>query len=337
MPCSHNTEPGAWVALGPDPFLEMLVPLREEHRRRGDASLVAGNARNIERILREIGNRQVKLLVVEDPADPSVRPQYHSPFLQRVDGPDVLLGWIRMNHAALASYVWRMTALLRRGDAPTQPIVLLGPRERRYLDLIDELEKIATSTSELTTFRWTAERIRRAPMVDALRLGAAAVFYAGHGNVGGWLAYGGLGIEAFRGGGAWSNEHTNALMFSLSCSAGRASSPEASKDARLGLADGVTAHGAAGAVLAPVGDTLHENTRLLAGALVRALADGRRGLREILAAARSEGASLEGYVVIGDPALSAASAPGALHRGETVSAPAPDADPAPTIAGASRH
>jgi hypothetical protein len=119
-------------------------------------------------------------------------------------------------------------------------------------------------------------------------------------------------------------------MFSLSCGAGQSRAPD-DKGHRLGFAEGVIAYGAAGVVLAPLGDTLHENSRVLARALVQTLTDGRRSLREILDAARSYGASLKGYTVIGDPALRAVSAPGAWRRGERVFAPAADTDLAPKI------
>jgi hypothetical protein len=84
--------------------------------------------------------------------------------------------------------------------------------------------------------------------------------------------------------------------------------------------------GATGAVLAPLGDPLHENNRVVAKALVQALAGGRRRFCDILDAAKADGAALEGYAVIGDPALAAVAAAGATRRGKSVFAPAADAD-----------
>jgi hypothetical protein len=185
MSFSPDAKPEAWVAVGPDLFLDTLAPLRYEHGRWGDAMLVPGDAREIQRIARDFRNRRARLLVVEDPTQPSVRPRYDSPFLERAGGSDVLLGWVRIDRAALATYARRASALLRRRDDAPQTVVLLGPRGRRYLDLLDELERTAKSARGLTVFRWSAERIRRAPMVDGLRLGAAAILYTGHGSVGG--------------------------------------------------------------------------------------------------------------------------------------------------------
>src|SRR5260370_492741 len=99
MSYSPDVEPGVWAALRPDPLLEMLVPLRDEHLRSADAQLIAGDSRDIERVVRTFGRRRGTLLVVEDPAHLSDRPRCGSPFLERFDGPDVLLGWVRLERS----------------------------------------------------------------------------------------------------------------------------------------------------------------------------------------------------------------------------------------------
>lgn len=191
-------------------------------------------------------------------------------------------------------------------------IVLLAPRERRYLDLLDELEASAHA-SDLISYRWSAERIRREPLIEALRLGAGAVLYTGHGAADGWYAYGGLTAQMIVGGEPWSPEETNTVMFSLSCSTGR------------GFADGIVAGGAAGAVLAPLGNPLHVKSRTLAQAIVSALDEGSASLCEILDRAERNGGSLDGYVIAGDPALPVCSSVDANSRGAVVFAPAADA------------
>jgi hypothetical protein len=85
------------------------------------------------------------------------------------------------------------------------------------------------------------------------------------------------------------------------------------------------AGGVAAAVVAPLGDPLHENNRVVAVALMNALAAGTRRCADLLCAVRRDGAYLDGYVIIGDPAIPVAAAPGATERCAGVFAPAPDA------------
>lgn len=328
MSYSPDGEAAVWAAIGPDSLLDALAPLLDMHRRRGAVAVFPGRVSEIEKVVGEFGNRPAVLLVVEDPTKESIRTQYSAPFQSRAAGPDVLLGWVRLDVNELATYARRAAALLSRRDEIQQPVVLLGPRETRYLKLLDELERTVQSSPYVKSFQWSAERIRRGPVVDALRLGAAAVLYTGHGNALGWFAYGWLGADTFATGEAWSEDQASALMFSLSCRTGQPSSPRVPTPAAScsSFADAMIAHGVAGAVLAPLGDPLHTDNRLLANGLLLALASGRRSFPDILGAARSAGVSLRGYAVIGDPALRATSAPNAVSRGAKVFAPAADAD-----------
>jgi hypothetical protein len=235
----------------------------------------------------------------------------------------VLLGWLRIEALELASYAQRACSLLRRCDEPEQALVLLAPRERRYLELLDAIEPAATA-SGMPAFRWSAERIRRSVMAVALRLGAAAILYAGHGTSRGWFAYGGVDASLFDD--VWENSETSALLFSLACATGKPSiaSVGRGEPGLRSFADHLVATGVAGAVLAPVGDSLHSNQCILADALVRALGRGERDLGAILDALRSAGASLDGYAVVGDPALAAVAAPGAAKRATKVAATSPE-------------
>jgi hypothetical protein len=326
MLCSPETRShsGVWTAIGPDSLLEMLVPLRDEHLRHGAAALVSGGSADVERAVAGFGNRRGTLLIVEDPSQPSARASQSSPILERAGSPDVVIGWVRLERSQLASYSRRAAALLRRRDENHQPAVLLAPRERRYLDLLDQLERTARSSPALTTFRWSGERIRRGPLLAALRLGSAAVLYTGHGSPDGWFAYGGLSIDSLVADGEWTNDHTHSILFSLACRTGQPSTHASGLP--HGFADEAVAHGVAGAVLAPHGDPLHADNRVLARGVVEALGRGERRLSDILDQVKSAGASLEGYAVIGDPGLPAVGAPGAMRRGQRVFAPAADAD-----------
>jgi hypothetical protein len=81
----------------------------------------------------------------------------------------------------------------------------------------------------------------------------------------------------------------------------------------------------ASAVLAPIGDPLHEDNRALSVALIRALASGARSCADIVHTVRASGAPLDGYVIIGDPAVPVAATPDAMERCGRIFAPAPDA------------
>jgi hypothetical protein len=266
------------------------------------------------------------LLVVEDPGDASFRWRYDRPFLPTRDGREVLLGWVCLEEYELARYVRRAVALLRRRPAAPDPLVLLAPRERCYLDLLEELEEVAQPANNLKVFRWSAERICREKLVEALRLGASALLYAGHGDYSGWFAYGGLTAEILSSGPEWTEDETNALMFSLSSRAAQPCAPMASSSARVGFAYTVVSYGVAGAVLAPVFETAHADSLLLARTLVLSLRSGHHRMGDILRAARDQGASLRGYAVVGDPALGAVASGGAVSRGERVFATAVDPD-----------
>jgi len=309
MPSLPDVSVRSWVAIGPASLLDVLVPLRDEHRRVGPAELVPVEPENIERFVNEFRGERTALLVVEDPNAPGFRHRFQSPML-RASGS--IIGWLRLEHRELSAYARRAAALLERRRRERPTLVLLAPRERRYVDLLEELEASARS-SELVSFRWSAERIRREPLTEALRLGASSVLYTGHGARNGWFAYGGLTAEMIVGAESWNFDETNAVLFSLSCSTGR------------GFADGIVAGGAAGAVLAPLRDPLHLHSRALAHAIVRALGSRTAALYEILERTERDGGSLDGYAVVGDPAVPVASAVGAERRGAAVFAPAGDA------------
>jgi hypothetical protein len=256
------------------------------------------------------------VLIVESPLEPSTRGQFRSPFVKATNGSTVCVSYLRLDRDRLGAYATRAAALLNRpGDEP-QAVVLLAPREQRYLQLLTDLERVATPSERLSLFRWSAERIRRAPLTGALKLGAAAILFSGHGTSRGWYAYGGMSAKTLAGEDTWSAAESSSVMFSLSCSTGSAGSSE------LGFADAVVANGVAGAVVAPVGDPLHSSNRVLARALMRAMSGDRLCVRETLERAAKLDGSLGGFVVIGDPELLLHSAAGAVERGRAIFAPA---------------
>ncbi len=336
MPCSPEAAAPRRLIAGPATLVDALTPLADEWRRRGAVvqahRLAPGEDLGclLDRLLgtqaeAPDGARRERplLLVLEDPALPSLRARFAG--IPRGRASAALPGWLRMDAAALAAYAARAVAILQRaGEAPA-PLVLLGPREARYQAALDDFEACAARADALRPLRWSAERIRKPPLLKALRLGAAAALYVGHGNRHGWLAYGGLGRDDLLAPAEpWSPDETTALFFALGCGG---AGPE-------GIADALVARGVAGAVLAPVGDPLHADNRRLAQALVEALAHGHRALPRLLEAVGAPLAAMRGagYLVIGDPGLGAQAAPGALARGLGVFAPAPDAVLVPAVA-----
>lgn len=318
MPCSREDD--VWVALGPPAALERLVPLRDEHAKRRDARLIDGGPGDTAKIARALAGRRACVLIVGDAGG---RHAMASPFCETHDA-EVVLGWLQLAGPELTDYVDRAVAILRRRREEKRAVALLASREDRYLALLDDLERSTAPAEALELFRWSAERIRRAPLAAALRLGASAILYTGHGAAGGWFGYGGVDAGHLTGDGRWQSHQCCALLLSLSCGAGAATT--GGGQPRRGLSDEMLARGVAGAALAPLGDTLHENSRLLARALLDAMARGRDQLPDILRHARASGASLDGYAVIGDPTLGTASSNEAAAYGACVFAPPSDAD-----------
>ena len=312
-----------WVAIGPAPLLEMLAPLADEHRRFGNAELVEVSSGGLARYVQSVSAPGTTVVIAESPFQPSVRGRFTSPFVRSSNGSSVFVSWLRLDEERLGTYANRAATLLNRPMDQQRTVVLLASREQRYLQLLDDLEGIARHSTQLSLFRWSGERIRRTPLTSALKLGAAAILFSGHGTARGWFAYGGMSAETLTGNDAWSAEQASSVMFSLSCSTGSAGPVAGLADGapELGFADAVLAKGAAGAVVAPVGDPLHANNRVLARALMHAMCGNGFCVREVLQASMLR-ASLDGFAVVGDPELPMLSAPEAVERGQAVFAPA---------------
>ena len=320
-----------WVAIGAAESLAMLVPLRDEHRKCDDAELEEVAPEDFARYVQQLRGSDTTVVMVEPPHAPSMRDTFRSPIVRTSHATSVCVGWLRMTNEALRDYALRAVALHDRAGESARAIVLLAPREERYLQLLGELEGVARNASDVDVFRWTAERIRRTPMLRALRLGAGSMLFSGHGTPRGWLAYGGVSVSTLVGASEWDVDETCAAMFSLSCGTGAPVALPSHVDAQLhpAFADAVVARGVSGAAFAPLGDPLHANNRVLARALMRAMCAGHRNanlvLRDVLQRAESLHASLEGFAIVGDPEMPLRSAPGAVERGRAVFAPAVDA------------
>jgi hypothetical protein len=314
-----------WVAIGPASLLETLAPLADEHRRLGDVELVeVSSCSHVTRYVQSVSEPGTTVVIVESPFEPSARGQFRSPLVKSSNGSTVCVSCLRLDDDRLSAYAARAATLLNRPRDQPRAVVLLAPREQRYLQLLADLERVARNSDRLSLFRWSAERIRRAPLTGALKLGAAAILFSGHGTARGWYAYGGMSANTLAGEDTWSAEQSSSVMFSLSCSTGSAWRPDGLTAGlpTVGFADAVVAKGVAGAVVAPVGDPLHASNRVLARALMHAMCGSSFCVREVLEQAAMLHASLDGFVVIGDPELPVHSAAGAAERGQGIFAPA---------------
>ena len=315
-PCSHNQTPKLWVGLGPDQALRMLLPLWEEHKRHGEAVLVSESAYDFTRLKKWIGNRDTNIFILRER---NIASSSAPPCLFRADDACHVIGHLNTDLPGIAIYANRAAKLLQRGTAEQSPVALLCGIETRYLALLDSLVDLRGDcphdTARISTFNWSAERIRRPPLMHALRGGLAAALFTGHGTPQGWLAYGGINIPTLLQGTPWSTDETMGLLFSLSCKTGQD-----------GFALELVTNGVAGAVLAPTSDVLHESSRYLAHTIVRSLAAGNKALADVLRIASQTGSDLGGYSIFGDPALPAAASADAWARGQNIFAPAPDFD-----------
>ncbi len=309
-----------WIAIGPAASLQRLAPLAAAHAARGRRvrRIAAEGALAIRDALVQASARLapqgVGLLVVEPLDEPSIRTGWPCPVVPCLGAP---AGFLRLDPPALATYAERAAALLARPCGGATPFALLGPREPRYLMQLDALAQgmRAPTPAGLMPLLWTAERLRKPALLNALRQGAACALYAGHGLREGWLAYGGLSVNDLHKERPWKPDESTAFLASLAC---RSGAPD-------GFADVAVAQGLAGAALAPMHDPLHADNRRLAEALTHALSEGPAALGVLIRRLAAEPLPIDGYVLIGDPGL----APRPSVRGPVdcarVAALAPDA------------
>jgi hypothetical protein len=315
MPCLHSQKPKLWVGHGSDQALQMLLPLWEEHQRHGEAVLLSRSTYDLAHLQEWLGDRDANIFIV---SEKNKTLHYQTPCLVDAGGACSVIGRLNADLPDIASYANRAAKLLQRRTAHPQPVALLGGIETRYLtlldSLVDSLGDSENNSSNISIFNWSAARIRKPPLMRALRAGLAATLFTGHGTPQGWLAYGGINCPALLNATPWTTNETMGLLFSLSCKTGQDS-----------FARELVTNGIAGAVLAPTSDVLHHSSRHLAHAIVKALAAGAGTLADVLRIV-SQTSNLQGYAIFGDPALPPAASAEASTKSQKVFAPAPDFD-----------
>jgi len=160
-----------WVAIGSAPLLEMLAPLADEHRRFGNAALVEVPSGGLVQYVQSVSTPDTTVVIAESPSQPSVRERFESPFVRTSNGSSVFVSWLRLDEERLRTYASRAATLLNRPRNQPRTVVLLAAREQRYLQLLDELAGIASHSTQLSLFRWSAERIRPTRLTSAKRGG----------------------------------------------------------------------------------------------------------------------------------------------------------------------
>jgi hypothetical protein len=301
----------SFVLAAPRAALGPLRPLLREHERLREVRVVAPGP--VEALREEAADADGLLLVGDRRRAP--RTALPGPFLVDPSGRAVPAGWLPDLGSGLEAFA-KAAARVQRRSGPPGPLAVLGQREPRYLQLASRLEANLCRGGEppFPVLRWTSERITRADLVEALRLGLGIGVYFGHGRPSGWAGYHGLRARHLV---EVAGEPLGAL-FSVTCLTANRH--------RVGLSfsEAVVIGGAAAAAVGAVDLVAHvDNMRWMLG-LAEALRSGETHLGPALVAAATHAVSQTPYRIVGDPlALLAGTAEGA-RRAERVFAPAPE-------------
>jgi len=222
----------------------------------------------------------------------------------------VPLGWVGSDPERLRAFARTAAEVVSRQaqELAPGPAVLLGQWDQRALSLADEVEHACG----VPLFRWTAERLARRELLEALRCGPGLALYLGHALCGGWVAYGGITAAALTA----RRMHPLGAMLTIAGDAARCHRTRAS------FCDELVVRGACAAALGATGKSRHDTDRVLARSAARALTKART-LGELLL--RMPEDALHGYRIAGDPAAPLIGAAHALQVAAEIRAPAPDA------------
>jgi hypothetical protein len=303
-------ENGALVVSAAPAALTLLEPLLQAHRRRRPVRIAPASCAIEGPLLQEAA---AVLCVGGAGATPGRA--VSSPFLDRPDGTKIPVGWLPEAGARLAVYARAAAEVQDRRleRRRSGPFLLLGEFDDRALNTVVRMQE--RMPREAAVHRWTSERLPRHALIGALRGGAAAAFYVGHGLAGGWAGYGGFGVASA----AEAARVPLGAVLSLSCSTAARPRDGFSFCEELALT------GLCSAALGAVSRTLHRLNVALALNLCSALAeDPCPTLASLLLACDWPQELLTRYRIIGDPLAPLAAAPAAAAAARTVFAPGPD-------------
>jgi hypothetical protein len=298
---------GNWAVVARDRMLlDDLEPLIEARRRIGSVQVVGS--------LAEALGAADSILMAGGEA-----PQ--SAIVSTKAGRRVPVGWIGADRDGVRVFARAAAELAPRdaqGLAPG-PAVLLGQWDDGALRLADEVE----SACETPLLRWTAERLVRREMLDALRCGPGVAMYLGHALSGGWVGYGGITASAF----------TARRMQPLGAILTIASDAAQCNRSRPSFCDELVLRGVCAAALGATGKSQRETNRVLARCIARGLTRSAT-LGGLLLQVPDE--ALRGYRIAGDPGAALIGATHALEIASEVYAPSSGRLIEP-VAGARNH
>ena len=232
-------------------------------------------------------------------------------------GRKVPVGWLPASTPRLATYATAAAKVLNRAQG-VGPVIVLGQWEDRFL-------RVALRTSRWfekhapapPVFQWTADRISRTDLIEALACGPGVAMYYGHGRANGWAGYHGVRVSHFPP--TWT-EPIGGLLTLCCENASR-------RGGRLSFVEELVLRGVCGGALAAASKTRHEDNRLLGPALSEALTAGAaHTLATLVEAAQVPPGFWErtSYRFIGDPAIPLVGATASVEHAAQVFAPAPD-------------
>jgi len=278
----------SWALISAQPaLLDALEPLIAARQRTGRVQIANSIA--------EVRSEAATILMVGGAPPPTA-------FATSRDGRRVPLGWVGADRERLRVFARAAAEVASRQaqEQATGPAVLLGQRDFAALLLADEVERAA----EVPLFRWTAERMGRGELLDALRCGPGLALYLGHALSGGWVAYGGVTAAVL----SARRKHPLGAILTIAPDTARCDRT------RLSFCDELAMRGACSAAVGATGKARYETDRVLARSIARGLTKSRM-LGELLLAIPEE--ALRGYRIAGDPA---APLSGAAHAWQAASA-----------------
>jgi Peptidase family C25 len=317
-----------WQVIATGPALERLEPLIHAHRSHRPVRII--EIRNWNEFLLEAIPDVVGILIV-GPSEIPPAQAISSAVLVGVENQNIPIGWLPDDGDQLECFARMAAHVLDRFESnqgTDWPIALLGEYSRRNAQRLDEIENaFEIDTAQQRMVRWTSERIRRQPLLDALRGGIGAALYLGHGSHHGWAAYGGIGIanlppvpdlsiQTF------INCQPIGFLGSFACGTLDRSGQERS------FVESLVQRGFCLAALGATGLIDREENDRLAVAFVRSiLTQGVFTVGDVLELISLD-CNLSQYRLIGDPCVPIFSSLGSLERAKSIEAPHPDVVPA---------
>jgi len=319
-----SSSPEAWLLLAPRRALPALAPLIRAHAAHRPVQLVTRDhdaAPACEEIERELTHAAGALLVADVRRSP--RSLLPGPFLCDGSGRKVPVGFLPLaDAAALTRFASAAAQVQLRPSAPG-PLALLGQWDAQVERMIDRSLRILHRPTESqcpTVLRWTADRIVRRRLLEALRVGLGAAIYFGHGRPYGWVGYHGLHARHL----CHARGEPTGAMLSLTC--------HTASRRRVGrsFSESLVLEGVAAAALGAVSATHTVDNWWWGARLCEELAHAPATLAEwLLRACPPRAHAVASYRIIGDPLARLAGASDAAERCRAVWTAAADESPTP--------